>query len=214
MSGWLRTTVVLSLLCMMAGNSYGQERSNPLAPGVWALQFSIAQDFTLSNFNGAMLAMKKHVSSKTAWRVGVTIGAGTQDREFSNSDSTRIENESDNYGALLSLELLKYLRPESPLSFFAGFGPVAGYDYAKSDDKSDSSEQEFKASLWSVGVNGILGAEWFLSQAVGVHAEYRLRAGYTSSSDTRKFEDQEAKSEANSWSIGSGGVRFGLSAYF
>ena len=219
MSGWSRLPlIVLVLLIGSTSSSWAQEeRSNPLAPGVWALQFSIDDNFTLSNFNGAMLAVKKHFSAKSAVRAGITIRAFSADSDYSNSDTLSApdtKTSNDDYSAALSLELLKYLRPDGRWSFFAGLGPEFGVGRSTRKHDYGSVTESLKATGWSATLNGILGGEWFASRAIGIHAEYQLSGGYNSSTDTRTSGGAEIRQENHSWSVGSAGVRFGLSAYF
>jgi hypothetical protein len=62
----------------------------------------------------------------------------------------------------------------------------------------------------------VFGAEYRATSAIGVHAEYRAAVMYTSQTlEQRNLANPSVqRTEASAWMVSSGGVRFGLSAYF
>ena len=63
-------------------------------------------------------------------------------------------------------------------------------------------------------MNGLFGGEWFATKVIGIHAEYRMGAGYNKVSDDTDNSDFHVHREGKSWSLSPGFVRMGLSAYF
>ncbi len=61
--------------------------SNSLKEGVWALQFGIGGNFTLTTFQGATIGAMYRLSDKNAVRGGITINGSTNDGTTSNSGS-------------------------------------------------------------------------------------------------------------------------------
>jgi hypothetical protein len=198
---------------------------NSLQDGAWALQFGIGSNFTLNAFNGATISVKKHLSDRSAVRVGITVSALSSDSDvlIASSQDTLLraaESGRDTYGASLGLEWVRYFRPEARWSFFAGLGPSVSFAHNAFTDKSvnETIVRDDKTKLWGFGVNGLFGGEWFATRVIGIHAEYRIGAGYSETSEdgiTRgPGVDSEVHREDKSWSLSPGFVRFGLSAYF
>jgi len=231
MSGPVRGALLA--VCLFAavwvGTTAAQEsRPNPLAPGAWALEFGIGQNFTLTSFNGATIAVKKLHSERTAFRAGLTVSLSTNDQSSSTSDTLGYQSQTDRdgYGLSFGLDWLRYLRPDSKWSFYTGLGPAVNLNHSKETSYSQRSNFDAGTSSsqsgWGAGINGFFGAEWFVSRTIGVHAEYLLSAGYGSSTtETERFASypntvihNTDKRESHGWSVSSGFVRFGLSAYF
>src|SRR5262245_23591102 len=114
MSGWVRMLPVVVLLVVVVGTSSGQEaRPNPLAPGVWALEFGIGQNFTLTTFNGATIAVKRQSSARTALRAGLTLNLLSSHQEATTGDTLgyATDENRDGHDASLALDWLRYLGP-------------------------------------------------------------------------------------------------------
>jgi hypothetical protein len=101
--------VALVGLCLMCGQTvaWGQEKPNSLKAGAWLLQFS----------------------DKTAVRGAVTMNTDNVEVDEETPGAPTATTRVDVYGALISLDLLKYLRPDARWSFFLGFGPIGGFGY-------------------------------------------------------------------------------------
>ncbi len=56
---------------LLRGQTDSTDADNSIAEGVWALQFSISNNFTLTPFKGTMLSAKYHLSTTNAIRFGV-----------------------------------------------------------------------------------------------------------------------------------------------
>jgi len=216
---------VWAICALVAGGPTGAfaqtDRVNSLQDGAWALQFGIGGNFTLNTFNGATISVKKHFSDRSAVRAGVTLTAQSSDShtEVAFEDTVNsivAQSDRDTYGVSLGLEWVRYLRPEARWSFFAGLGPSISFSHSTNTD--ESSDRSFvrtdRSNLWGFGVNGLFGGEWFATKVIGIHAEYRMGAGYNKVSDDTDNSDFHVHREGKSWSLSPGFVRMGLSAYF
>ena len=99
---------LISLFLFGAFSTQAQEQAaeiNSLKAGVWALQFGISSNFTLSSFQGTTISAKYQTSTTNAWRAGITLNGSTasdtrlqvptQPDTFARSSSTNGSNSSE-----------------------------------------------------------------------------------------------------------------------
>lgn len=215
--------------------------SNSLKPGAWALQFQITQDFTLNAFQGVLLSAKKHFSDKSAFRFGLGLSASMSDAdnffEQRNIDTVRQirenESESNTRSFDVALQYLFYPSPAARANLFLGTGPFVRHSHSRVESKADdalfdtvtfnySYRNVSESNRWSVGVGGILGAEWFATRVFSLHTEYGLTLEYTSSESKSIYTDfytgipitRRYETSQRGLNIGPSTVKFGLSVYF
>ena len=125
----------------------------------------------------------------------------------------------------MTLLYQRYLKAESEVAVYAGLGPTATYDTNDSKDTSTktgtdtTSVRHDKRTTWRTGAAAVLGAEFFATEHVSIHAEYVGYLRYTSTDDVSEYtsyygEVSRNKATSAGWTVGTGNVRFGLSAYF
>ena len=186
---------------------------NSLVKGAWALQFKVDSDAILSEFGGSV-AIKRHVSAQSAFRMGFDYGLSTMDRSVEDGQQT----DRDNGTVGMFVDYLRYTDVESPVNFFWGTGPFGSFYRSKDSSKQESAEAESVTEIWSAGISGRVGVEWFATRSLSFHAEYFGTACYESrtstvttvvsgNSDSYEVSDDE-------WRLTRGPVVFGLSAYF
>lgn len=194
------------------------QRENSLEAGAWALQFSVEGEFiAVSSFDGG-LALKRHFSPRSALRMSVAANVNGTDHESSNGISQSIE--FDGVGVGVSVLYQRYVDPDADANLYWGVGPSVGWGNESQESvRADSLVFLSEFDSWSVGIDAVLGVEWFAARVISFHAEYIGSARFT-----RRKDSNEAKNGTtidmqertiDSWSIAEGGaVRFGLSVYF
>ena len=218
-----------------------KKRSNSLAPGAWALQFQITQDFTLNAFQGVLLSAKKHFSGKSAVRFGLGLSASMSDAdnffEQRNIDTIRQirenESEANSRSFDIAFQYLVYPSPAARVNLFLGTGPFVRHSHSRVESEADdalfdtitfnySYRNVSESNRWSVGAGGLLGAEWFATRVFSLHAEYGLTLEYTSTESRSTYTDfytgipitRRYESNQNGLTVGPSMVKFGLSVYF
>ena len=172
---------------------------NSLKAGMWAMQFGIASNFTLTSFQGSTIAFKYQLSEKNAIRAGLTINGRTSNGTTTTSGSvadTSIgsipgNNSSDAATVSLIVQYLWYMNPNGPVHLYFGVGPTISYSYSQSSssnfylengDYTDSVYHYFgyweqsvytsKSIQWGIGATGTAGVEWFACPWLLIRAEY------------------------------------------
>ena len=190
---------------------------NSLVKGAWALQFRVDSDAILSEFGGS-IAMKRHVSAQSAFRVGFDFGLSSGEASTTPPSGNGQENDRDAEMVGMFVDYLRYTDVESPIHFFWGTGPFGSFSRSKNSSRVASSETESVTKVWSAGISGRVGVEWFFTRTLSLHAEYFGTAYYqsrTSESTTANgLGSLTSKVADDVWALSRGPVVFGLSAYF
>jgi len=215
------------VLLTFAVNARAQDSTkvSPLAPGAWALQFRVGEDFTLSSFKGALLSVKHHSSERTALRLGISTRLNFQEAQFGLDSGIEGEMDQDSQSITVTMQRLQYMASRRRFSPFWGLGPTVGWERSKarremSQVEGPSVESERSVNSWTAGLTGNFGIEWCPSPNVGLHAEYGVFGGYTHGRDEITTDpDTDAEpasqfSETNSWRVSGEGALLGLSVYF
>jgi len=182
------------------------ENSNSLEPGKWALQFGIAKNLTLTNFEGASLSVKRHFKSHLALRLNLTS------KYFE-----VIEKETNiRYGIdkLFSgnLILLYYFNPKDIFNVFG----YAGIQYNRKQQFEEGTINQIKDDETFGPALG-MGAEFFVHKTLSLFAEYKFNVNlgkreiYTYS--IYYPYELTGKQKLSTISI-KHNVNFGLSVYF
>jgi opacity protein-like surface antigen len=186
-----------------------------LKKGSWSLQFGVGQNFTLTQFQGATLSIKRHCSPNSALRAGVTTNfSHNVEKDLRNASEFDV-NKSD---VNVSLEYLRYITPGRRVTAFAGSGPSFGFSRQKQEVLHRSvatSSNRIESTEWSLGANLLFGAEWFVTHGIALFAEYDISFGYTSKVNkaSSSGDGLTGQTESFGYSLISRGVRMGLSVY-
>lgn len=223
------------LICL--GQSQAQESaggatkpSHSIYDGSKALQFRVTNNFTLSNFQGAALSGKKHISNNSAIRLGVDLffDFSTRDEDsrifYNDTTITASDAEGNTQRLALELQYIRYVSTDKKIKIYWGTGPsirfnneVVETDYYDSyNDISRKLKDEDKS--WGLGASGVLGAEWFATSSISFHTEYVTTLLY----EWRKVREDNAlfrdyshiSTESSGFQVYATDVRFGLSLYF
>ena len=232
--------VAIALILAIPNPGYSQnddndDRSHSLKPGEWALQFQITDDFGLKPFNGMSMSVKRHISSKSAFRLGVNADlryTDSDEEEFRALDDTisydKLETISDNSLSLqFDLLYLNYPNAGADLNWYWGVGPLVRISRANremtysitSQSETQKTSNTIETDSWRIGVLGVLGVEWFATEGISFHAEYRAYGAYESAGRETCVETQDGvirtdTSEDDSWIFDGGQTIFGVSLYF
>jgi hypothetical protein len=194
-----------------------ETRTNPLEGGSLALQFRISENFTLSDFSGSAISLKRHHSARSALRLGMSLGFSSSAIESlhpSFGDTIPSEGDGHSYGFRIDLQYLRYSNPSGRVSPFWGVGPLVGHNSFDFKSSSRAEERRVDEHRWTLGLIGSLGIEWFPIQSIGIHAEYGLSFTYFTAKTREGDPDRLGVTKTHSWDLQGDGVLFGLSVYF
>ncbi len=214
----------LSSQCLLGQTS---ETTSWLNDSSRAIQFGIGNYLDVEAFNSKSISFKKHLSAESAIRVGIVLSASSYKEQANTRDyvsDTLISSNSVSYtptysiSAEISTLYLWYFSTQSDFYLFLGLGPEMRYD------RRDylTSDYYDRNRTWSIGMEGSVGAEWFVSHRFSIHAEYLASALYAGSKENGWNTDingnplviQDFENTSTSWRFQSGTVVFGLSIYF
>jgi hypothetical protein len=230
--------VILAILIITQQNSYARQfhKKGHDDCGRWALQFGIARDIQLSDFQGTMISLKYNLTRKSALRLGLAVDFEASDFEdsqdntgYSYFDTHYIDGDINDRRLELNLQYIYSAGTVSRLKFFLGSGPVIMYsDYEKEgsgrvtkDDSSAASYYLNKEETWALGIAAIVGVEWFAYKGISLTAEYGstfeyryLQAESTENNYYYFGRTESTDTEETGYYFDRSRVRFGLSLYF
>ena len=170
----------------------------------WALSFGIRENFTLGSFDGQGISLRRQLSENSGMRLSEYFWISGD-----NTDSYRALNR-------ISLLYIRIIHPNQKIRFFWGVGPSYEYDYRINTSSSKHVEDINK--LWSIGLRGVFGVEYFIIDQISIHAEYLSIAQYSRHTNILNWADagmEDTESSHGYFKMGIGeGVLFGVSVYF
>lgn len=215
----LATLVVLAIVLPLTAVADPADDSRlAQLDGRRALVFGVDGE-RLFSFDGAMIALRQQIGTRTALRLGLDFTLGDLDEtsrydretvaEFPDTTVTDFwREESDGIDEDLELELdlliLRHLVSDRPVRFYFGAGPSVSYRHVRDTDTSEESQddrrsresRELESDTWYYGLRGIVGVEWFVTGAISVHGEYAASLRYldreTTETSTSSIEYDEA----------------------
>lgn len=201
-----------------------------LRKGATALQFRITENFTLGSFGGGLLSIKRQISDRAAWRMGVGLNVDVTDRDVEDDADDNFERSVVDSQYLVDAEVqyLRYIPARESLFLFYGVGPEG--TYVRSHDEQTLEDSDFSRRItdevttvgYSVGLGGVIGAEWFVLPYMSISAEYGLSARFARNEVTNRdvnvsgddrFESERTTTDT-SYRLRDNSVLFGLSVYF
>lgn len=244
-------SAIAILVFLLAGIAAAAPHGPSEREGRRGLVFGVEGESLLA-FDDAMVAIRQQIGERTGLRLSLTFSqsGGTEDwtserrstdtapdTSFTQTSSGERSADTDIVDLDVDLLFIRHGRGQHALRFFYGAGPMFGYYYSEGTEASvEESEYQGRTSSgthtstqWSYGLRLLVGAEWFLTECVSVHAEYRAgltfhnrdweRASvqlYEPSDDQDPVLRTEDLStfESEGWTIGSHGARVGVSLFF
>jgi hypothetical protein len=191
--------------------------------GKFALQFQITDNFTLSSFQGTVISGKYHFSKRDAIRLGLEIILGDSESEtiVNNLDTNTVDQsveDTNNFGFTINSQYIHYIRGTDDISLFGGIGPY--FRYYKSTRNRELIVDEIKTlsesenENYSIGLDLLVGVEWWFHKYMSLSAEYGLKFFYLFSKSNFKDDFREAESEQKSYNISGNHINFGITVYF
>jgi opacity protein-like surface antigen len=217
-----------------------KDSTHSLYAGSWSLQFGVSGNFTLSSFNGGTISGKYHLSDNSAIRTGVTINGQmdkTEEENLQKIDGNSNEENSSTPGENLNMSLntayLYYPTSTNNFKYFIGSGLVGTWrKYRNEEDiKNFHGDTLYSTSTFlrddntfEIGLQGLIGIEYFISSNISLHAEYASTLSYfiTKNKYNRESffptdpghkvnDNREIKTKG--WKFTPSSVRFGISVY-
>ena len=199
-----------------------------------SMQYQIREFGDVVDFERSILSAKYHFSNKSAIRISLDLGYGDSnfdDEYFHNvidSLSHYRDGEYNNVNLNLSLFYLHYINPRAPVKFYLGGGPNIAYSRMRNDeirvyptsvDGSLSQDVDREMKTKSIGMQWVLGSEWFFHRRMSLLFEYGALFSYSlSKTDDNRGNDYPGgyvtAYESHRYSISSTRVKVGLSMYF
>ncbi len=187
-------TMVVPIASAQEGESDVPAPKHSLKDGAWALQFQLGSAFSRRGYDGIVISAKYHLSKGSAIRLGIDIngdinfGGNTTHRGTPPDDTlyTSSRNTMNVEGIELISEYIKYTQIDPKLHFFLGTGPTFGFSYFKSKREvwftylPEPKRRTYTSNVynWSLGISGVLGAEWFPTKRISFIAEYGVSFDY------------------------------------
>lgn len=227
----ISSVLVLSLISgtvfAQATEEEKQAPGHSIYKGSKAIQFGVASNLTLKNFQEMAFSGKKFISDKSAIRIGldlyfVVTDIDQDDISIRYDTTTSWEKETYNNDQIdLWIQYMRYSSINNSVKFYWGGGPIFGFSRwfdKKSKDAPVPNRRTRETLRWLIGSSWAVGSEWFATPKLALHAEYYLTLAF----NWDRAEDKSYSGNTISFSrdrsygfkLSSGDVRFGLSAYF
>ncbi len=157
------------IFCLINQNGFSQDSSkNSLKQSMFALQFQIGNNFTLESFQGSTLSFKYQILDESAIRVGFSISSYV---ETSREENFIEKPREKSIELTINAQFIQYLKTFEDISLYTGGGPKF---YDRYYTLGDFGHEK----IWSLGLDGILGAEWFFKKNMSLSAEYGISIVY------------------------------------
>lgn len=141
-----------------------------LGKGNSALQFQVNSNFTLKSFSGTLISFQKILSQKNAVRWGLSLNGSFQKVR---SDSITPKKKG-NFGVTITMNYLWYAHLQHRIRFYYGLGPMVSFGYQNNWQYASDSKLKTQTVQTdeSVGIEGVVGVEWFVNNHISLIAEY------------------------------------------
>ena len=191
--------------------------------GKFALQFQINRDFQLSDFQGSTLSGKYHFSARDAVRLGITLELSDAEFEASSNQIDTINVSTSNFdnssfGITINTQYIRYIKGTDDIAFFIGGGPFITYSTTTSNGeiREEDPVEKYKRSddFYSLGVDLLLGIEWWFHKYMSLSAEYGMKFMYRSRESIVEQGVLRRETTDNYFRITANSINFGITVYF
>lgn len=210
--------IVFTKVCFPQNESYLDSLD-----GKFALQFQISDNFNLTNFQGTTFSGKYHLGKRDAVRLGLSLDFGDseldgQTNQFDTVNVAKINATQNSFGFNVKAQYIKYLIETNTVAFFSGVGPFFSYNETTNKTNSEGTPEDKNyrnsADQYSLGLDLLLGVEWFFTKNMSLSAEYGLKFMYRSRTNSYNSEIIAGSTNETSYSITGNDINFGISVYF
>jgi len=196
-----------------------------------SLQFAIGNNFTIKNFQGALISAKYHFSDQSAFRIGIGLTGNAFDVNYSknitSNDSLVVATEDEEQYLRLTIQsqFLHYFNPGEDIKVYAGLGPYISLNLNLTENEKLQTADNYQyvpprkrnTTTLASGICAAYGLEWFFRKNMSLLAEYGFNFYYFyyESKYTYSIHDNRTEEikKRNGWSF-SNLYHFGLSIYF
>jgi len=191
--------------------------------GKFALQFQINRDFQLSDFQGSTLSGKYHFSARDAVRLGITLELSDAEFEASTNqidtiNVSTISGDQSTFGITINTQYIRYIKGTDDIAFFIGGGPFITYSTTTSNgeirEKDPVEKLKRSDDSYSLGVDLLLGIEWWFHKYMSLSAEYGMKFMYRSRESMVEQGVIRRETTDNYFRITANSINFGITVYF
>lgn len=216
----MKSLLIALLIINIYSSSFTQDSS--YVPK-YALSFGIDDNFTLKSFN-MDIAVKNIFDNSNQLRLFLSPRISTLNQDATTDGTGQSQEiETSNYSLGIGADYLWTIIIHNDINLFSGTGLIVSYgkmynkNYTSMTDSTNNTTETSTISI-STGLRGILGAEWKVSEKIGIHCEYLITGSYFwDKSDFKilrnQVQDIYSKRTGSGITLGSN-VLFGLSIYF
>lgn len=166
------STIIIFVLLLTTSDLLAQDTTQlPLKKSKFALQVQIPSLQYLRPFQGNTLSCKYHISDLSAVRLGFSI---SNSDNFYNVKNDKAIGKERSFDFELNAQFVQYIKTEDDVALFWGCGPSYG-------KRVESEYTGYRKNNWNLGVEGVLGIEWFFKRNMSLSIEYGLEFYYTES---------------------------------
>lgn len=215
---------LLLLLLISVPSTYSQSTSYlDSLDGKFALQFQITDNFTLSDFQGTIFSGKYHFSKRDAIRLGLMLEFADSELESEISrldtiDTDEAKEDLSSIGFTINAQYIRYLTITDDIALFLGTGPFVNFFDNTSERIINYEGNEYLRKStrtgYTIGLDMLIGTEWWFHKQMSLSAEYGLKLSYRSSEDNFSDDVTEATANITSFFITDNNIKFGITVYF
>ena len=199
----------ITLISQEMGTTPMQDTSrNSLLRSKLALQYESGFNFSGRSIIPIIFSLKYHLSDKSALRfsAGLNPGMNGMDERRNHGNDTinynqRFDGHTNNIERVnFSLTYLLYPAPKKEINLFFGIGPRFGtgaQHFRSLDISGVDSMKSHRNTSWSIGLSGLVGAEWFVTRSISLFTEYDVAAGY----QKRDYWDADYNSTSGTYTL-------------
>ncbi len=150
--------------------------------------------------------------------------------EFSDSDAEVSSNlidtvsvntskiNSSSFGITVNSQYIRYIKGTDDIAFFVGGGPFINYSTTTSNGEIGGTDpvEKFKRKddSYSLGVDLLLGIEWWFHKYISLSAEYGMKFMYRSRESMVEQGVLRRETTDNYFRITANSINFGITVYF
>ncbi|NWF90599.1 MAG: hypothetical protein HXY50_14195 [Ignavibacteriaceae bacterium] len=221
--------LVLTFFAILSQQLFSQDTTNYQIDltGKYALQFQVAENFKLTEFQGSIISAKYNLTNALSLRFGISFNSQNhkhnQDNLILDTNEKYISDyEMDNYSVQIKPQLIYSSPIMEDVSFYWGGGFLIMYE--KNTENSESSVDTLfstyvrKSSGFGYGLEAVFGVEWFVKNNISLSGEYGFQLSHIkiNTKQTRTENGSNIQNNSDdSYTRGQGNsVRLGISIYF
>ncbi len=223
----LKSLILAALLISTCFSQSSDTVGYSLEKGSWSLQFQVGNDFQLTSFDGVIVSLKYHFTPKFAFRFGAGMNLSSNDIQITDFEYSTGEFFDEPVSKsvrdfLLTTYFLLYPKPNALFKIFFGIGPRGTYAFSHDEGFNTNIIKIIREDeIWSAGLNGIFGVEWFPTGYLSLFGEYSVYGTYGKST-VNQYETNVDTGEKYSYYYKSSDnlifrgniARLGLGVYF